>query len=64
MAAYCEICGKGMMSGMKVSHSHIRTKRKWKPNIQRVRVRVNENEIKRMNVCTHCLRSDKVQRTL
>ena len=63
MAAYCEVCGKGVMSGMKVSHSHIRTKRKWKPNIQRVRAIIN-GEVKRINVCTHCLRADKVQRTL
>ena len=29
--AKCEICGKGITSGMRVSHSHIRTKRTWKP---------------------------------
>ena len=63
MSAYCEICHKGTMSGMKVSHSHIRTKKTWKPNIQRVRAIIN-GEVKRINVCTHCLRSDKVQRTL
>ncbi|MBQ4494852.1 MAG: 50S ribosomal protein L28, partial [Selenomonadaceae bacterium] len=34
MSAYCEICKKGAMSGMNVSHSHLKTKRKWKPNIQ------------------------------
>ena len=36
--AKCEVCGKTIQTGMKVSHSHIRTKRKWKPNLQRVRV--------------------------
>lgn len=35
MASVCEICAKGEMSGMNVSHSHVKTKRKWKPNIQR-----------------------------
>lgn len=63
MSAYCEICQKGAMSGMNVSHSHLKTKRKWKPNIQRVRAVVN-GEIKRVNVCTRCLRSGKIQRAI
>ena len=58
MANYCEICGKGTMSGMNVSHSHLKTKRTWKPNIQRVRAIV-DGEAKRVNVCTRCLRSGK-----
>ena len=61
MANYCELCGKGTMSGMNVSHSHLKTKRTWKPNIQRVRAIV-DGEVKRINVCTRCLRSGKVQR--
>ena len=61
MANYCEICGKGTMSGMNVSHSHLKTKRTWKPNIQRVRAIV-DGEVKRINVYTRCLRSGKVQR--
>ena len=61
MANYCEICGKGTMSGMNVSHSHLKTKRTWKPHIQRVRAIV-DGEAKRVNVCTRCLRSGKVQR--
>ena len=61
MANFCEVCGKGTMSGMNVSHSHLKTKKTWKPNIQRVRTIV-DGEIKRVNVCTRCLRSGKVQR--
>lgn len=61
MANFCEICGKGTMSGMNVSHSHLKTKKNWKPNIQRVRA-VVDGEVKRVNVCTRCLRSGKVQR--
>ena len=61
MANFCEICGKGTMSGMNVSHSHLKTKKTWKPNIQRVRAIV-DGEVKRGNVCTRCLRSGKVQR--
>ena len=61
MANYCEICGKGTVTGMNVSHSHLKTKRTWKPNFQRVRAIV-DGEVKRVNVCTRCLRSGKVQR--
>ena len=63
MANVCEICNKGVLSGMNVSHSHLKTKRKWKPNIQRVRAVVN-GEVKLINVCTRCLRSGKVQRSI
>ena len=63
MASYCEVCGKGEMTGNNVSHSHLKTKRKWKPNIQRVRA-VVDGETTRLNVCTRCLRSGKVKRAL
>ena len=61
--AKCEVCGKTIQTGMKVSHSHIRTKRKWKPNLQRVRVGVGGTP-QRLTVCTRCLRSGKVQRAI
>ena len=61
MSRKCEICGKGGSVGTQVSHSHIRTKKKWMPNIQKVRVVVNGTP-KKINVCTRCLRSGKVQR--
>ena len=61
MANYCEVCGKGTQTGMNVSHSHLKTKRTWKPNIQRVRVVLN-GQTTRQNVCTRCLRSGKGER--
>ncbi len=63
MAHICEVCGKGEQSGNNVSHSHLKTRRIWAPNIQRVRA-VVEGETKRINVCTRCLRSGKVQRAI
>lgn len=59
--AKCEICGKSVQSGMNVSHSHIRTKRTWKPNLQTVRAIVDGTPQK-VTVCTRCLRSGKVNR--
>lgn len=61
MSRKCDICGKGTATGMHVSHSHIRNKKTWKPNIQKVRV-VVDGTPKKLNVCTRCLRSNKVQR--
>ena len=61
MAAVCDICGKGPGFGNKVSHSHRRTRRRFDPNIQRVRATVN-GAPKRLNVCTSCLKAGKVTR--
>src|ERR1019366_10426928 len=41
VAAVCEVCGKHPSFGMNLSHSNRRTKRRWDPNIQRVRALVN-----------------------
>ena len=59
MASVCEVCGKKPSWGMSVSHSHRRTKRRWNPNIQRVRALVS-GSAKRVNVCTGCLKSGKI----
>ncbi|MBR0164923.1 MAG: 50S ribosomal protein L28 [Lachnospiraceae bacterium] len=59
--AKCEICGKGVHFGAKVSHSHRRSNRMWHPNVHRIAVKVN-GATKRMNVCTGCIKSKKVER--
>lgn len=59
--AKCEICGKGVSFGIKVSHSHRRSNRMWKPNVRRVKAIVNGTP-KRVYACTRCLRSGKVER--
>ncbi|MEN9822556.1 MAG: ribosomal protein [Actinomycetota bacterium] len=59
MASVCEVCGKGPSWGMNVSHSHRRTKRRWNPNIQRVRALVSGTP-RRLNVCTGCIKSGKI----
>jgi large subunit ribosomal protein L28 len=51
MAAVCEVCGKHPSFGMSVSHSHVRSKRRWNPNIQRVRAMVGGSP-RRLSVCT------------
>ena len=59
--AKCEICGKSVTFGLKVSHSNRKTNRTWKPNIRKVKAVVNGTH-KSMYVCTRCLRSDAVTR--
>jgi large subunit ribosomal protein L28 len=59
MASVCETCGKKPSFGKSVSHSHVRTNRRWSPNVQRVRAIINGSP-KRVFVCTGCLRSGKV----
>ena len=61
--AKCSVCGKGVSTGHKVSHSNIKTKKQWKPNIQKVKV-VVKGTTKRIDVCTRCMRSGKIQRAI
>jgi len=63
MANVCEVCGKGVASGNNVAHSNLRTKRTWKPNIQQVKA-VVKGEIRKVSICTRCLRSGKIQRAV
>jgi large subunit ribosomal protein L28 len=46
---------------MKLSHSHRRTRRRWNPNIQRVRA-VVDGRTQRVRACTSCIRAGKVQK--
>lgn len=62
MAKHCEICGKIGSVGSNVSHAHNVTKRRWEPNLQRVRVKQAGGGTKRMWVCTRCIRSNKVEK--
>jgi len=59
MSWKCEICGKRPSVGHNVSHANNRTKRRWLPNVQKVRAVVN-GQVKRIRVCTKCLKAGKV----
>jgi large subunit ribosomal protein L28 len=58
MARKCEICGKGPQFGNRVSHSNRKTRHKFNPNIQNVRIEVN-GVTRRIRICTSCLRNLK-----
>ena len=61
MAKMCEVCGKAPVFGNRVSHAHNVSSRRWMPNLQSVRVKLGST-VKRMRVCTRCLRSGKIQK--
>ncbi|ABQ46689.1 LSU ribosomal protein L28P [Thermotoga petrophila RKU-1] len=62
MAKRCEVCGKAPRSGNTVSHSDKKSGRWFRPNLQKVRVVLPDGTIKRMRVCTSCLKSGKVKK--
>ncbi len=59
MAQICEICGKGPVFGNRISHAHNVTKRRWNPNLRRVRA-IIDGAHKTIRACTACIRSGKV----
>ena len=63
MAAKCDVCAKGPSFGHNISHSNRRTKRRWNPNIQTVRTKINGTPT-RLKVCTSCIKAGKVSRAV
>ncbi len=61
MSKVCAVCGKAPAAGKNVSHSHRVTNRVFRPNVQKVTIKV-DGKVKRANVCTKCLKSGKVER--
>ncbi|MFQ5588315.1 MAG: 50S ribosomal protein L28 [Nitrospiria bacterium] len=59
MARICDLCGKRRQVGNNVSHAHNKTKRVFHPNLQHVRAVIGKT-IKKIRVCTRCIRSGKV----
>ncbi|MBV9402495.1 MAG: 50S ribosomal protein L28 [Candidatus Eremiobacteraeota bacterium] len=62
MAKRCDVCGKGPMAGNNVSHAMNKTRRRWLPNLQSVRIIANGAH-RTARVCTACLRAKRVTRS-
>lgn len=62
MPRVCSVTGKKGMSGNNRSHSLHSTRRKWKANLQKVRVVDEKGEVKRVLVSTRALKSGLVKR--
>jgi large subunit ribosomal protein L28 len=61
MAMKCEICGKRPQYGNVVSHANNTRRRRWNPNLKRVRAASGSNT-KQMRVCTACIRAGKIKK--
>ena len=67
MSKVCSICGKGRLSGNKVSHSNRngnkvshsnrKYRRAWGANVQKVELVNESGKTERAYVCTRCLRT-------
>ncbi len=58
MARVCQVTGKGPMVGHRISHSNIKTKRRFMPNLQYRRFWVeSENRWVRLRVTSAALRT-------
>lgn len=60
MAMRCDVCGKGPQFGNNVSHANNKTRRRFNPNLQSVRVKLPNGANGRKKVCTRCIKAGKV----
>lgn len=60
MSKECAMCGKTPQGGNHVSHSNIKTKRRFHPNLQKVRHQHSNGQVVSLMVCTRCIRSGAV----
>lgn len=65
--AKCEICDKSVRTGHRISinRSQVsrRANRTWKPNVKKIKI-IENGTVKSINICTRCLRSNKVTRAI
>lgn len=60
MARMCYVCGKHPSTGNTVSHANNKSKRRWLPNLQSVKIIDREGERRRVRVCTSCIAANKI----
>ena len=63
MSRVCEICGKKPSVGNNISHAHNLTKRRWLPNLKKVKVEENGRNTHKV-VCAKCLTANKVKKAI
>jgi large subunit ribosomal protein L28 len=55
----CHVCAKGPAFGNNRSHSMVATRRRFDPNLQRIRID-DGGTPRRVYVCTRCLKAGKI----
>ncbi|HDP67164.1 MAG TPA: 50S ribosomal protein L28 [Candidatus Marinimicrobia bacterium] len=63
MSKVCEICGKRPIYGNNVSHAHNKTRRRWEPNLTKMRIEIN-GSVKTAKVCTSCLKKGNLKKAV
>ena len=61
MANFCYVCNKGPATGNRVSNANNRTKRRFMPNLQTIRI-LEEGRRQRVRVCTRCIKAGKIRK--
>ena len=63
MVKQCAICGKQSLKAKKLSFSHKHHTYRQKPNLHSVKTEIN-GSVKRIEVCTSCLKANKVKKVI
>lgn len=59
-SAICAVCGRKNSQGHNVSHSNRKTLRTWRPNLQKVRLKVTGGGVRAAHVCARCIKGNRV----
>lgn len=63
MSRVCSVCGKKPAIGNNVSHANNKSRVVWRPNLQNLRcVDEKTGAVKKVKVCTRCIRSGFVKK--
>lgn len=63
MSKVCEICGKKPMYGNSVSHAHNKTRRRWEPNLQKIKI-TEDGTVRKIRICTSCIKRGNFQKAV
>ncbi len=63
MSKQCDICGKTPLKAKKLSFSHKHHIYRQEPNLQPMKAVIN-GTVKKIKVCTSCIKANKVQRAV
>lgn len=63
MSQICDVCGKGAQVGNHRSHALNATKRRFQPNLQKIRAEI-DGKVRAIRICTSCLKANKVKKVV
>lgn len=63
MSRVCDVCGKGPLTGNHRSHALNATKRKFYPSLRKIKTEI-DGKVKRIKICSSCLRANKVKKVI